>query len=75
MRYATTREPGELVGPRFALFSDVLLLGLLTTVAALPVLTAPAAMSTACAALDRRVRHDETITVPGYVRALRARLR
>ncbi|NUS88879.1 MAG: hypothetical protein HOY75_40830, partial [Streptomyces sp.] len=75
MPHATTREPGELVGPRFALFSDVLLLGLLTTVAALPVLTAPAAMSTACAALDRRVRHDETITVPGYVRALRARLR
>lgn len=75
MRYATTREPGELVGPRFALFSDVLLLGLMTTVAALPVLTAPAAMSTACAALDRRVRHDETITVPGYLRALRARLR
>ncbi|MFK4183971.1 hypothetical protein ACI2L4_08125 [Streptomyces sparsogenes] len=75
MPQATTREPGELVGPRFALFSDVLLLGLATTVACLPVLTAPAAMSTACAVLDRRVRHDRTITVGGYVRALRARLR
>ncbi|MDT0549090.1 MULTISPECIES: hypothetical protein [Streptomyces] len=75
MPHATTREPGELVGPRFALFSDVLLLGLSTAVACLPVLTAPAAMSTACAVLERRVRHDETVTVTGYFRALRARLR
>jgi hypothetical protein len=75
MRPATAREPGELFGPRFALFADVLVLGLATTVAALPLLTAPAAMSTACVVLERRVHHDEPATVAHYAATLRARLR
>ncbi|WP_413799383.1 hypothetical protein [Streptomyces iranensis] len=72
---ATTREPGELTGPRFALFADVLAVGLATAAASLPLITAPAAMSTACAVLDRRVREDAPATAGGYLRALRARLR
>ncbi|MET7764986.1 hypothetical protein ABZS71_24320 [Streptomyces sp. NPDC005393] len=75
MRTATTREPGELFGPRFALFADVLVVGLATAAASLPLLTVPAAMSTACAVLDRRVRHDAPSTAGDYVRALRGRLR
>lgn len=74
-RPATAREPGELFGPRFALFADVLVLGLATTVAALPLLTAPAAMSTACAVLDGRVRRDEPATALHYATLLRRRLR
>ncbi|QLH21905.1 hypothetical protein [Streptomyces sp. Rer75] len=72
---ATTREPGELTGPRFALFADVLAVGLATAAVSLPLITAPTAMSTACAVLDRRVREDAPATAGGYLRALRARLR
>ncbi|MBI0382246.1 hypothetical protein JBE27_39790, partial [Streptomyces albiflaviniger] len=75
MDTATKREPGELFGPRFALFADVLAVGLATAAASLPLLTAPAAMSTACAVLDRRVREDTPTTAGGYLRALRDRLR
>ncbi|GAA0933920.1 hypothetical protein [Streptomyces rhizosphaericus] len=75
MATATKREPGELFGPRFALFADVLAVGLATAAASLPLLTAPAAMSTACAVLDRRVRQDTPTTAGGYLRALRDRLR
>ncbi|MFD8367621.1 hypothetical protein [Streptomyces hygroscopicus] len=75
MATATKREPGELFGPRLALFADVLAVGLATAAASLPLLTAPAAMSTACAVLDRRVRQDAPATAGGYVRALRSRLR
>ncbi|QWF78038.1 hypothetical protein [Amycolatopsis sp. CA-230715] len=46
-----SREPGELFGPRFELFADVLSVGIATTVACLPVVTAPAALSTACEVL------------------------
>lgn len=71
----TSREPGELVGPRFALFADVLVVGLMTVAVSLPVLTAPAAMSTACAVLDRRVVDDQPATAGRYLHAFRTRLR
>lgn len=50
-----SREPGELFGPRFELFADVLSVGIATALACLPVVTVPAALSTACGVLrDRR---------------------
>ncbi|MGW5662807.1 hypothetical protein ACWEWG_22330 [Streptomyces sp. NPDC003758] len=70
----TTREPGEVFGPRMTLFADVLSVGLATAVAALPLLTAPAALSTACAVL-RGVRDDRPVTAGRYLRVLRGRLR
>ncbi|MFF3904616.1 hypothetical protein ACFYZJ_01115 [Streptomyces sp. NPDC001848] len=56
------------------LFADVLSLGLATAVASLPLLTAPAALSTACAVL-RGVREGRPVTVGRYLRVLRGRLR
>ncbi|MEK8170964.1 hypothetical protein NKH77_19595 [Streptomyces sp. M19] len=50
----------------------MLVIGMVTTVAALPVLTAPAAMSTACAVLDRRVRYEERATAGHYLTRFRA---
>lgn len=70
----TTREPGEIFGPRMTLFADVLSVGLATAVASLPVLTAPAAFSTACEIL-RGTREDRPATAGRYVRLLRQRLR
>ncbi|WP_037772038.1 hypothetical protein [Streptomyces sclerotialus] len=67
------REPGELFGPRFELFADVLALGLCTAVACLPLVTVPAALATACTLLRRRQRYAEPCTAGRYVRALRAR--
>ncbi|WP_052864363.1 hypothetical protein [Streptomyces niger] len=67
------REPGELFGPRFELFADVLAVGLVTAVACLPLVTVPAALATACALLRRRQRYAEPCTAGHYVRALRAR--
>ncbi|MEV0599920.1 hypothetical protein AB0I82_11580 [Streptomyces sp. NPDC050315] len=67
------REPGELFGPRFAFFADVLAIGLATTVAALPLVTAPAALATACTLLRRRQWYDEPCTAGRYFAALRAR--
>lgn len=50
-----SREPGELFGPRFELFADVLSVGIATALACLPVVTVPAALSTACGVLrDQR---------------------
>ncbi|MFF0156658.1 hypothetical protein ACFYRY_03785 [Streptomyces sp. NPDC005263] len=69
-----TREPGELFGPRMTLFADVLSVGLATAVACLPLLTAPAALSTACAVL-RGVGQGRPATAGRYVEVLRRRLR
>jgi hypothetical protein len=70
----TTREAGEIFGPRMTLFADVLSVGLATAVACLPLVTAPAALSTACAVL-RGVREDRPATAGRYVALLRQRLR
>ncbi|MFE0763463.1 hypothetical protein [Streptomyces smyrnaeus] len=67
------RERGELFSPRFELFADVLSVGLATAVAALPLVTAPAALSTACAVLRRRRLYDEPCTARRYLAALRTR--
>ncbi|WP_435281478.1 hypothetical protein [Streptomyces koelreuteriae] len=69
-----TREPGEVFGPRTALFADVLSVGLATAAACLPLLTAPAALSTACAVL-RGAGQDRPVTAGRYVALLRRRLR
>ncbi|MFE7167998.1 hypothetical protein [Streptomyces sp. NPDC057616] len=73
-RPAQTREPGEIFGPRMTLFADVLGVGLATTVACLPLLTAPAALSTACAVL-RAAGEDQPATTGRYFALLRQRLR
>ncbi|MFE6174858.1 hypothetical protein [Streptomyces sp. NPDC056464] len=68
------REAGEVFGPRMTLFADVLSVGLATAVACLPVLTAPAALSTACAVL-RGAREDQPATAGRYFALLWRRLR
>jgi hypothetical protein len=68
------REAGEVFGPRMTLFADVLSVGLATAVACLPLLTAPAALSTACAVL-RGAREDQPATAGRYFALLRRRLR
>jgi hypothetical protein len=72
---APARERGELFGPRFELFADVLALGLATALACLPLITVPAALSTACALLRRRRQYGEPCTAGRYFAALRARAR
>ncbi|UIR16211.1 hypothetical protein LXH13_03840 [Streptomyces spinosirectus] len=74
MSRAQTREPGEVFGPRMTLFADMLSVGLATAAACLPLLTAPAALSTACAVL-RGVREDQPATAGRYFALLRRRLR
>ncbi|MFJ4977871.1 hypothetical protein ACIP6X_21385 [Streptomyces coeruleorubidus] len=69
-----TREAGEVFGPRMTLFADVLSVGLATSVACLPLVTAPAALSTACAVL-RGAGQDRPVTAGRYVVLLRQRLR
>ncbi|MET9812171.1 hypothetical protein [Streptomyces sp. NPDC006355] len=56
------------------LFADVLSVGLATSVACLPLVTAPAALSTACAVL-RGAGQDRPVTAGRYVALLRERLR
>ncbi|QOV40301.1 hypothetical protein IM697_18960 [Streptomyces ferrugineus] len=68
------REAGEVFGPRMTLFADVLSVGLATAVACLPLLTAPAALSTACAVL-RGAREGQPATAGRYFALLRRRLR
>ncbi|MFC5218434.1 hypothetical protein [Streptomyces coerulescens] len=68
------REAGEVFGPRMTLFADVLSVGLATSVACLPLLTAPAALSTACAVL-RGAREGRPATAGRYFALLRRRLR
>ncbi len=69
-----TREPGEVFGPRMTLFADVLSVGLATAVACLPLVTAPAALSTACAVL-RGAGEGQPATAGRYFALLRRRLR
>lgn len=59
-------------GPRFSLFADMLAVGLCATVACLPVLTAPAALSAACSVLRGAVREDRAATVGRYAAEFRA---
>ncbi|MFE6619946.1 hypothetical protein [Streptomyces sp. NPDC057740] len=69
-----TREPGEVFGPRLTLFADVLSVGLATAVACLPLVTVPAALSTACAVL-RGSGEGRPATAGRYFALLRRRLR
>ncbi|MFB7508139.1 hypothetical protein [Streptomyces broussonetiae] len=73
MSQTRTREPGELFGSRMTLFADMLSVGLATTVACLPLLTAPAALSTACAVL-RGAGEGRPATAGRYATLLRRRL-
>ncbi|OLZ63818.1 hypothetical protein AV521_37915 [Streptomyces sp. IMTB 2501] len=73
MSHTRTREPGELFGPRMTLFADTLSVGLATAVACLPLLTAPAALSTACAVL-RGAGEGRPATAGRYAGLLRRRL-
>ncbi|MFM9441870.1 hypothetical protein [Streptomyces acidiscabies] len=68
------REPGEVFGPRFALFADTMSVGLATALSCLPVVTIPAALSTACAVL-RGAGEDRPATAGRYFSMLRRRLR
>ncbi|WP_404190165.1 hypothetical protein [Streptomyces tauricus] len=68
------RETGEIFGPRMTLFADVLSVGVCTALASLPVVTLPAALSTACAVL-RGAREDRSATAGRYSAVLRRRLR
>ncbi|MFD7712617.1 hypothetical protein ACFV6E_41410 [Streptomyces sp. NPDC059785] len=70
----TTREPGEIFGPRMTLFADVLSVGAATALVCLPLITVPAALSTACAVL-RGAGRDEPATAGRYFTLLRHRLR
>lgn len=65
------REP---FGSRFELFADMLGIGLATTLACLPLVTAPAAMSAACAQLRFRAAGGTASSGRGYARHLIARL-
>lgn len=66
------REPGELFGPRFTLFADMLAVGLAAAVTSLPLITAPTAFAAACAVLRRSIREDRPVTMGEYVSEFRA---
>ncbi|WP_406449314.1 hypothetical protein OH768_01880 [Streptomyces sp. NBC_01622] len=66
------REPGELFGPRFTLFADMLAIGVAAAVASLPLITAPTALAAACAVLRRAIREDRPVTLGEYVAEFRA---
>ncbi|MGY0021741.1 hypothetical protein [Streptomyces sp. cg35] len=68
------REPGEVFGSGFSLFADMLLVGLLTSAACLPVVTAPAAFAAASASLRRTAGTGVQISFSAHVGELRARL-
>ncbi|MFF6784578.1 hypothetical protein [Streptomyces sp. NPDC012510] len=70
----TNKEAGEIFGPRMTLFADVLGVGVAVAVVSLPLVTLPAALSTACAVL-RGVREDRPATAGRFFTALRRRLR
>ncbi|MFK0154020.1 hypothetical protein ACIQVK_18345 [Streptomyces sp. NPDC090493] len=69
-----TREPGEVFGPRLTLFADMLSVGLATAVVCLPLVTAPAALSSACEVLRGGVA-GRPATAGRYFTVLRRRLR
>lgn len=68
------REPGEVFGSGFTLFADMLLVGVVTAVACLPVVTAPAALSAACAVFRRTAGNGVQIRVGDLMAGVRARL-
>ncbi|MZE68446.1 hypothetical protein [Streptomyces sp. SID5789] len=68
------REPGEVFSAGFTLFADVLLVGVVTSVACLPVVTAPAAFAAASATLRRAVEDGTPVGAGGYLGHLRAHL-
>jgi len=74
MSAGQARETGEIFGPRMTLFADVLSVGVCTALVSLPVVTLPAALSTACAVL-RGAREDQPATAGRYLALLRRRLR
>ncbi|RFU82613.1 hypothetical protein DY218_31710 [Streptomyces triticagri] len=65
------REPGEVFGPGFTLFADMLLVGVLTTLACLPVVTVPAAFAAASATLRQTAGDGLQIKVGTYTGHLR----
>lgn len=71
---ADRREPGEVFGAGFTLFADMLLVGLLTAVCCLPVVTAPAAFAAASATLRQTVGNGVPIKAGSYAGHLRAHL-
>ncbi|MFJ1750662.1 hypothetical protein ACIOJD_31150 [Streptomyces sp. NPDC088116] len=74
MSAARAREAGEMFGPRMTLFADVLSVGVVTAVSCLPLVTVPAALSTACAVL-RGAGEGRPATAVRYFALLRRRLR
>ncbi|PPS91272.1 hypothetical protein [Streptomyces sp. MH60] len=66
--------PGEVFSSGFTLFADMLLVGLLTAVACLPVVTAPAAFAAASATLRRAAEDGVPVDTGTYAGHLRARL-
>ncbi|MER5948108.1 hypothetical protein ABT127_18840 [Streptomyces sp. NPDC001904] len=66
------REPGEVFGAGFTMFADMLLIGLLTTLACLPVVTAPAAFAAASGTLRRAAETGTPADLGAFVRRLRA---
>jgi hypothetical protein len=61
------REPGELFGPRFTLFADMLAVGVAAAVASVPLITAPTALAAACAVLRRSIREGRPVSMGEYV--------
>ncbi|MGW0710136.1 hypothetical protein ACWD4G_29980 [Streptomyces sp. NPDC002643] len=70
----TDREAGEIFGARMTLFADVLSVGIAVTVVSLPLVTLPAALSTACAVL-RGAREGRPATAGHFFTAFKRRLR
>lgn len=68
------REPGEVFGSGFTLFADMLLIGLLTSLACLPVVTAPAAFAAASATLRQAAGDGVQVRAGTYGAHLRAAL-
>ncbi|MFI6348227.1 hypothetical protein [Streptomyces sp. NPDC050560] len=73
VRPEARKEPGEVFGPGFTLFADMLLVGLLTAVACLPVVTAPAAFAAASASLRESAASGVQVRLGAYAGHLRAR--
>lgn len=68
------RQPGEIFGTSFTLFADVLLVGLLTSLACLPVVTAPAAFAAASATLRQTAADGVQVKFATYADHLRTLL-
>ncbi|WP_030901240.1 hypothetical protein [Streptomyces sp. NRRL F-5126] len=66
------REPGEVFGSGFTLFADMLLVGLLTSLACVPVVTAPAAFAAASATLRGSAEGGLPVKAGAYAAHLRA---